>query len=145
MNKDGTGFEVFVRGVRNSVGFDWDPRNNNLWFSDNGRDMLGDDIPPDELNYAPTIGAHYGFPYCHGQGIKDPEFGTKDCSQFIAPRLDIDAHSAALGVNFYTHTSFPEKYHGGMFIAHHGSWNRKEKIGYRVQFVKVDGDKIVES
>jgi len=142
---DGTGFEVFAHGVRNSVGFDWHPETKELWFTDNGRDWLGDDRPPDELNRAPQSGLHFGFPYCHGKDIADPEFGTKRlCSDFVPPVLDLGPHVAALGMRFYTGTMFPPGYRNQIFIAEHGSWNRSKKIGYRVMRVRLEGNRVAE-
>ena len=103
---DGTGFEIFARGIRNTVGFDWHPETKELWFTDNGRDLLGDDVPPDELNHAPKPGLHFGF-YCHGKDIADPEFGAKRRQDFVASELDLGPHVAALGMRFYTGTMFP--------------------------------------
>jgi glucose/arabinose dehydrogenase len=132
--------EVVARGVRNSVGFDWEPRTHELWFTDNGRDWLGDDQPPDELNHVAKPGEHFGFPFCHGNGIKDPEHnGGRDCAQFTAPARLLGPHVAAIGMRFYTGRMFPEKFREGVFIAEHGSWNRSTPIGYRVSFVKIDG------
>ena len=103
MQPDGSGLEVFARGIRNSVGFDWHPQTKELWFTDNGRDLMGDDIPSDELNRAPRAGMHFGFPYCHGKDVSDPEFGRKHaCAEFVPPALDLPAHVAALGMRFYT-------------------------------------------
>jgi hypothetical protein len=133
MNPDGSGYEVVARGIRNSVGFDWDPSNKQLWFTDNGRDWLGDDQPPDELNHAPKDGMHFGYPYCHGNSISDPEFGDRrSCSQFRPPALELGPHVASLGMRFYTGSMFPPEYRGRIFIAEHGSWNRSKKIGYRI-------------
>jgi glucose/arabinose dehydrogenase len=133
MNPDGSGYEVVARGIRNSVGFDWDPSNKQLWFTDNGRDWLGDDQPPDELNHAPSDGLHFGYPYCHGNAILDPEFGKqRSCSSFRPPAVELGPHVAALGMRFYTGSMFPPEYHGRIFIAEHGSWNRSKKIGYRI-------------
>ena len=102
MNADGSGYEVVARGIRNSVGFDWDPSSKQLWFTDNGRDWMGDEQPPDELNHAPNDGLHFGFPYCHGKGIADPEFGKQHpCSEFRAPALELGPHVASLGMRFY--------------------------------------------
>ncbi|MFA0964817.1 sorbosone dehydrogenase family protein [Roseivirga sp. BDSF3-8] len=138
MNPDGTDMEIFVHGVRNSVGFDWNPQTNELWFTDNGRDMLGDNMPPCELNRAPEKGMHFGYPYCHGGTISDPEFGSKyDCSRFTAPAQNLGPHVAPLGMKFYRGNKFPEQYRRNIFIAEHGSWNRSEKIGYRVTMVPV--------
>lgn len=139
MNPDGSGLEVFASGVRNTVGFTWHPETNNLWFTDNGRDMMGDDVPPCELNTAPSSGMHFGYPYCHGGTIKDPEFGDKKpCSDFIKPVQNLNAHVAPLGVKFYTGSMFPEAYHNQIFIAEHGSWNRTKKSGHLVSLVKLE-------
>ena len=143
MKPDGTGAEVYAEGVRNTVGFDWHPQTKALWFTDNGRDMLGDDRPPDELNTAPKAGLHFGFPHCHGGTISDPEFGgTRPCSDFVPPARPLGPHVAALGMRFYTGTMFPPQYRGHIFVAEHGSWNRSRKIGYRVMLVRLDGDTV---
>jgi glucose/arabinose dehydrogenase len=131
--------EVVARGVRNSVGFDFDPATGDLWFTDNGRDWLGDDQPPDELNHLTKVGEHFGFPFCHGDGIRDPEHNAgRSCGEFTAPARALGPHVAAIGMRFYTGRMFPEKYRGGIFIAEHGSWNRSTPIGYRVSFVKIE-------
>ncbi|HSG39876.1 MAG TPA: sorbosone dehydrogenase family protein [Thermoanaerobaculia bacterium] len=136
--------EIFASGVRNTVGFDWHPGTGELWFTDNGRDWMGDNAPPDELNRAPKAGLHFGFPYCHGGNIPDKEFGQKKpCSQFTPPVQNLAPHSAALGMRFYQGTMFPEEYRGQVFIAEHGSWNRSEPIGYRVTLVRLQGDRAV--
>ncbi len=136
MKSDGTHLEVFARGIRNTVGFDWHPKTRELWFTDNGRDWLGDDLPPDELNRAPQPGSHFGFPYCHGKNIPDPEFGkNKPCSDFTPPALELGPHVAALGMRFYTGNMFPPEYKNQIFIAEHGSWNRSRPIGYRIMLV----------
>jgi len=141
MNADASGQEVFARGLRNSVGFDFDPRNGELWFTDNGRDMLGDDLPPDELNHAPRAGMNFGYPYCHGGTIADPEFGAKHaCREFTPPAQNLGAHVAALGMRFYTGNQFPAAYRNQIFIAEHGSWNRSKKSGYRVTLVRLDAN-----
>lgn len=135
------GFDVVIRGIRNTVGFAWDPMTEKLWFTDNGRDLLGDNIPPDELNRVDTIGAHFGYPYCHAGSIIDPQFGKgKNCADYIPPQEKLSPHAAALGMKFYTATMFPEDYQNKVFIAEHGSWNRSEKIGYRVTQVTIDED-----
>jgi glucose/arabinose dehydrogenase len=137
---DGTGQETFARGVRNTVGFDWDPATKELWFTDNGRDWLGDDLPPDELNHAPDKGLHFGFPYRHGKDIPDPEFGKKrKPMDVIPPAMELGPHVAALGMRFYTGSMFPEKYRNQIFIAEHGSWNRSTPTGYRITLVRVEG------
>jgi len=144
MQPDGSKQEVFARGVRNSVGFDWQPGSNTLWFTDNGRDMLGDDLPPDELNHAARPGQHFGYPYCHGGTLADPEFGReKPCSEFTPPAQPLGPHVAAIGMKFYTGTQFPAAYRGQAFIAEHGSWNRSSRIGYRISVVTLNGDKAV--
>ncbi len=139
MNADGSNIEDFSLGVRNTVGFDWHPSTQELWFTDNGRDHLGDDVPPCELNHAPRQGMHFGFPHCHGQSIEDPEFNQdKSCADFVAPTVDLGAHVAPLGMKFYTGNMFPESYRNQIFLAEHGSWNRSEKSGYQVSLVKLD-------
>ncbi|MGD8811236.1 MAG: PQQ-dependent sugar dehydrogenase, partial [Thioalkalispiraceae bacterium] len=103
MNLDGSNRETYARGVRNTVGFDWHPQTRALWFTDNGRDLMGDDIPPDELNHAPRQGMHFGFPYCHGKSVIDPEYGSRDaCQQYTPPARELGPHVAALGMRFYT-------------------------------------------
>lgn len=140
MNADGSGREIVAIGVRNSVGFDWQPQTGDFWFTDNGRDMLGDDLPPDELNRAPRAGQHFGYPYCHGGDLLDPEFGAgHSCAEFVAPAQKLAPHAAALGMRFYTGTMFPEAYRNQIFIAEHGSWNRSKKIGYRITLVRLQG------
>lgn len=141
MNLDGSNLEVFAHGVRNTVGFDWNPRTNVLWFTDNGRDMLGDNIPPDELNRAPHKGMCFGYPFMHGKDIRDPEFGKDvDLSKFTPPVQELGPHVASLGMRFYTGDMFPAEYKNQIFIAEHGSWNRSQKIGYRVTLVKLDSN-----
>jgi glucose/arabinose dehydrogenase len=131
--------EVVARGVRNSVGFDFDPATGDLWFTDNGRDWLGDDQPPDELNHLTKVGEHFGFPFCHGSGLRDPEHNAGHaCSEFTPPARELGPHVASIGMRFYTGRMFPDKYRGGVFIAEHGSWNRSTPIGYRVSFVKIE-------
>jgi glucose/arabinose dehydrogenase len=144
MKPDGSGVEIVAKGVRNSVGFDWNPANGQLWFTDNGRDELGDDVPPCELNHATAPGQHFGFPYCHGGTIADPEFGRKRaCAEFVPPAQGLGAHVAPLGMRFYTGQMFPAAYRNRIFIAEHGSWNRSKKVGYRVVTVTLDGDRVV--
>jgi len=143
INPDGSGRATFAQGVRNTVGFDWHPRTRELWFTDNGRDMLGDDIPPDELNHAPQAGAHFGYPFCHAGEVTDPEFGAqKPCSETRAPGQKLGPHVAALGMRFYTGSMFPAEYRDQIFIAEHGSWNRSKKIGYRLSLVRLDGSRV---
>jgi glucose/arabinose dehydrogenase len=138
MKADGGGAETFARGVRNTVGFDWHPDTKELWFTDNGRDRLGDDIPPDELNHAPKRGLHFGYPYCHGGDIPDDQFGKKRaCSEFTPPAQKLGPHVAALGMRFYTGSMFPADYRNRIFIAEHGSWNRSTPIGYRISLVEL--------
>jgi glucose/arabinose dehydrogenase len=140
MKPDGSQQEMFARGIRNSVGFDWQPATNELWFTDNGRDGMGDNVPPDELNRAPQKGMNFRFPYCHGSDVADPEFGRKHpCSEFVPPVLNLPAHVAALGMRFYTGNMFPPDYRGQIFVAEHGSWDRSTPIGYRISLVKLRG------
>jgi glucose/arabinose dehydrogenase len=139
MKPDGSGLETVAAGVRNSVGFDWNPRDRSLWFTDNGRDMLGDDVPSDELNHVERPGQHFGYPYCHQGDTPDPEFGSKrPCTEFTAPVVKLGAHVAALGMRFYNGQQFPVAYRNNIFIAEHGSWNRSSKVGYRVVRVVLD-------
>ena len=142
LNADGTGLEILARGIRSSVGFDWQPETGALFFTDNGRDYLGDDLPPDELNQWTTPGEHFGFPYCHGGDIPDPEFSSvKKCRQFTAPVWKFKAHMAPLGLRFYRGKQFPTDYKNQLFVAEHGSWNRSEPQGYRVALVKFNQGK----
>jgi len=139
MNPDGSELEMVAEGVRNSVGFDWHPQTGELWFTDNGRDSMGDNVPPDELNHAPEPGLHFGYPYCHGGTVPDPEFGEqRDCDEFTPPAQQLGPHVAALGMRFYTGDLFPEEYHNQIFIPEHGSWDRTEPIGYRITLVRLD-------
>lgn len=144
LNPDGSGMEVVQHGIRNTVGFTWHPETGDLWFTDNGRDWMGDDQPFCELNRAPEDGLHFGYPYCHQGDLPDPEFGDKrDCSEFVPPARNLGPHVAPLGIRFYTGEQFPEAYRNQAFIAEHGSWNRSEKIGYRVMMATLEGDKVV--
>lgn len=137
--RDGGPIETVARGVRNSVGFDWSPTDHALWFTDNGRDLLGDELPSDELNRVGRIGEHFGFPFCHQGDLPDPQFGRqRACSEFTPPVAPLGAHVAALGMRFYVGTQFPPAYRGNAFIAEHGSWNRSTKVGYQVVRVSVD-------
>jgi glucose/arabinose dehydrogenase len=141
MKPDGSGLEVFARGVRNTVGFTWHPDTRELWFTDNGRDMLGDDSPNDELNVAAKPGLHFGYPYCHEGTILDPQFGkAKNCADYVAPVAKLGPHVAALGLKFYTGKMFPAEYQKQLFIVNHGSWNRSQQVdhtGYRIMLAKV--------
>lgn len=141
MRLDGTGLEIYARGVRNSVGFTWHPETGNLWFTDNGRDWMGDDIPPCELNEATEQGQHFGYPYCHGDDIPDPQFGAeRSCDEFVKPVQNLGPHTAPLGLKFYTGDMFPAEYKNAILIAEHGSWNRSIPIGYRVSMVRLDAE-----
>jgi len=141
MNADGSDMEVYATGIRNSVGLAFNPENDELWFTDNGRDLLGDDIPADELNHAPKQGMHFGFPYCHQGDLLDEEFGKgKNCSDYVAPATKLDPHGAALGLTFYTGEMFPEDYKHRIFVTQHGSWNRSEKSGYQIRVLEVTAD-----
>ncbi|MBT0652231.1 PQQ-dependent sugar dehydrogenase [Geomobilimonas luticola] len=144
MKPDGSGLEVFASGVRNTVGFDWHPVTGELWFTDNGRDWLGDDQPPDELNRAPVKGLHFGFPYRYGRNIPDPDYGRKrPTGNFVPPEQELGPHVASLGMRFYTGSMFPPPYRNRIFIAEHGSWNRSDPLGYRVTMVRLEGNRPV--
>ncbi len=146
MDPDGSNREIYAKGVRNTVGFTWHPESGDLWFTDNGRDMLGDDIPPCELNHVTEAGQHFGYPFCHGGVVKDPEFGDeRPCSDFVAPAVQFGAHTAPLAVKFYTGTMFPKEYQGKAFVAQHGSWNRSKKVGYRIMMVDVENGEATNS
>jgi glucose/arabinose dehydrogenase len=142
LQTNGKNPEIFAHGVRNTVGFDWHPVTKELWFTDNGRDWMGDDRPPDELNHAPIKGMHFGYPYCHGSDVKDPKFGLdRSCGEFAKPAIELGPHVAALGMRFYTGEMFPSSYQNRIFIAEHGSWNRTVPVGYRVTTVTLEGNK----
>ncbi len=142
MKPDGGALEGFAHGVRQTVGFDWHPDTKELWFTDNGRDWLGDDEPPGELNHAPQSGLHFGFPYCHAGRIPDPDFGRqRKCDEFTSPAQELGPHVAPLGMRFYTGTMFPKPYRNQIFIAEHGSWNRTDPIGYRLILVRLKENK----
>jgi glucose/arabinose dehydrogenase len=144
MDPDGGNLEIFAQGVRNTVGFDWHPQTAKLWFTDNGRDYLGDDLPPDELNHALRKGQHFGFPYYHGKSITDPKFGKlAPTDAYTPPVQELGPHVASLGMRFYTGRQFPEKYRGQILIAEHGSWNRSQPIGYRITLVTLAGSRSV--
>lgn len=140
MNLDGSGVEDVALGVRNTVGFDFDPKNGELWYTNNGRDWLSEDLPNDSLNHVTKKGQHFGFPYCHQGNFADPEFGWgKDCKQFVQPALLTGAHAGTLGMRFYTGRQFPKKYQGAIFIARHGPWNRTQKYAADVVVAWPDG------
>lgn len=144
MKADGSDWRDVALGVRNSVGFDWQPGTGQLWFTENGRDMMGDDLPSDELDRVTRAGEHFGFPYCHQGDTLDPEFGKgKSCKDYTPPVLNLGAHVAALGMRFYAGTMFPPRYQGAAIIAEHGSWNRTKKSGYRVVAVRLDGARVL--
>lgn len=139
IDPDGKNAEIFARGVRNSVGFDWNPLDNTLYFTENGRDWMGDDIPPCELNHAPSANMNFGYPYCHGGLYLDPDIKTKkSCDDFTKPLQNLGPHVAPLGMTFYTGNQFPDEFKNAILIAEHGSWNRNEPIGYRISMVKLD-------
>ncbi len=144
MNPDGSNWELFARGVRNTVGFTWHPVTKEMWFTDNGRDELGDNMPSCELNVAPKAGMHFGFPYCHAGVLPDPQFGKgKSCDAYTAPVAQLGPHVAPLGLAFYTGTQFPAQYRNQLLVAEHGSWNRANKIGYQVRLITLYGNKLV--
>ncbi len=146
MNPDGSNFEVFAKGIRNSVGFAFHSITKELWFTDNNRDEMGDNMPSCELNYAPKAGMHFGFPYCHSGVLPDPEFGKlRSCDEFTPPAVNLGPHVAPLGLKFYTGKKFPEQYRNQLFIAEHGSWNRTQKIGYKVSLATIVNNKVVST
>ncbi len=143
ISPDGKKRELVASGVRNTVGFDWSPSDKSLWFTDNGRDWMGDDLPPCELNRVAKNGKNYGFPYCHGTGVLDPEFGKgKNCKDYVPPKHEFPAHSAPLGMKFITKNPALK---GSILVAEHGSWNRSTPIGYQVTKIQINGDKAVKA
>lgn len=141
---DGTGLETVAEGIRNTVGFDWHPTSGDLWFTDNNRDNLGDDLPPGELNHVSATGQHFGYPWCHGTSIVESSLSeTRGCAGYRPPALELQAHVAALGMKFYRGTMFPERYRGAVIVAEHGSWNRSRKVGYRVMIGTLEGSQVV--
>ena len=141
INADGSNMEIVQKGIRNTVGFTWHPDSKDLWFTDNGRDWMGDDLPACELNRASRDSLHFGYPYCHQGDLSDPEFGNKrPCSEFIQPVQKMGPHTAPLGIEFYTGNMFPGNYKKQAFIAEHGSWNRSKKSGYQISLVTLDTD-----
>lgn len=146
INPDGSQFEIFAKGIRNTVGFDWHPDTKELWFTENGRDEMGDDIPPEEVNYAPKAGLHFGFPYFYGKSLEDKSYKPTISMNNTQPAaIEMQAHTAPLGMRFYIGTAFPKDYHHQIFLAHHGSWNRSKPIGYKVSMVKLDGNRAVSN
>jgi glucose/arabinose dehydrogenase len=146
INLDGSGAEVIARGVRNTVGFDWNPETKQLYFTDNGRDWMSEDVPEDELNRITKVGEHFGAPYCLQGNIVDPEFGWgKSCSDYTAPVGLLGPHSASLGMRFYTGNMFPKAYKNAIIIARRGSWNRSRKVGGDVVVVKLNKDGTMKS
>jgi glucose/arabinose dehydrogenase len=146
INLDGSGMEVVARGIRNTVGFDWNPATKELYFTDNGRDWLSEDLPNDELNRITKAGQHFGYPYCHQGNIPDNEYGWgRQCSEFTPPVALLGPHAAALGMRFYTGTMFPADYRGAIIVARHGSWNKTNKIGGDIIVVKLNRDGSVKS
>jgi len=146
INLDGSGAEVIAYGIRNTVGFDWNPRNHELYFTDNGRDWLSEDWPNDKLNRITKIGEDFGEPYCHQGNIPDIDFGWgHKCSDFVPPVALMGPHAAALGMKFYTGHMFPAEYHDQIFVARHGSWNRTNKFGGDIALVRLNRDGSVKS
>ncbi len=145
MELDGSGAEPILTGMRNTVGFDWNPETEDLWFTDNQRDWLSEDIPEDELNVLTEEGQDFGFPYCHNGTFTDPEFGWgHECSEFTDPVALLGPHTAPLGMRFYQGDMFPEEYRGEIFIAKHGPWNRTQKEGAEVAVAYLDGETGIE-
>ncbi|WEF33618.1 c-type cytochrome [Pseudoduganella chitinolytica] len=144
MNPDGSGWEAYAGGIRNTVGFAFHPVTKELWFTDNGPDEMGDNTPSCELNVAPKKGLHFGFPYCHGGVFPDPKYGkANSCAAYVPPVAKLGPHVAPLGLAFYTGTQFPAQYRNQVFVAEHGSWNRTQKIGYKVVLVTLHGNQEV--
>jgi len=144
LKTDGSDMEILARGIRNTVGFDWHPITKTLYFTENGRDWLGDDIPPDELNKWTKKGQHFGYPYCHGGELLDPEYGQgKQCKDYTSPEWKFKAHMAPLGIHFYRGQQFPKSYHLQLLVAQHGSWNRSTPHGYRIAMLKLKWGKVV--
>ena len=142
MKPDGSQLEIYAHGIRNTVGFDWHPATGDLWFTNNGRDWMGDDLPPDTLHHAPVEGLNFGFPYCHAGDVPDPDFGNyRNCSEFSPPAIKLGSHVAPLGMKFYTGKQFPAQYDNQIFIAEHGSWNRSIPVGYRITLVNLAKNK----
>lgn len=139
MEPDGSGLEIYARGIRNTVGFDFHPTTGELWFTENGHDTMGDEVPPDELNWAPAPGLHFGFPYCHGH-VEDPNIKGHTCAELTPPAMELEPHAAALGMRFYDGAMFPPGYRGRVFIAEHGSARRSQLVGYRLTTVRFDGN-----
>lgn len=140
-NPDGSGVKIFARGLRNAVGLTFRPETGELWVTDNGRDWLGDNLPPEEINTVKE-GSHYGWPYCYGDRVPDPEYDRDEfCKNTIPPVFKMQAHSAPLGLAFYTGELFPEEYRGDLFVAFHGSWNRSVPTGYKVVRIKIEDGK----
>jgi glucose/arabinose dehydrogenase len=146
INLDGSGAEVIALGIRNTVGFDWNPKTKELYFTDNGRDWMSEDLPNDELNRITKVGQDFGEPYCHQGNIPDPDFGWgHDCKDFVPPIALLGPHAAALGMRFYTGKMFPAEYREQIFVARHGSWNRTKKFGGDIAIVKLNKDGSVKS
>lgn len=143
---DGKNMEVVAKGVRNTVGFDWHPVSKQLYFGDNARDWASEDLPEDELNRVTKVGQHFGAPFCYQGDFLDPEFGWgRACSEFEKPIAKMGAHTAVLGMRFYTGNQFPNDYKNGIFMARHGSWNRSIKLGGDIVHVKLKADGSVQS
>ncbi|QUS42330.1 sorbosone dehydrogenase family protein [Tardiphaga alba] len=146
MNLDGSGAEVVLRGMRNTVGFDWNPETKQMYFTDNGRDWMSETVPEDELNRVTKVGENFGAPFCHQGNILDPELGWgKSCADYTAPVGLLGAHTAALGMRFYNGKMFPAAYKNAIFIARHGSWNKSQKLGGDVVVAKLNKDGTVKS
>ena len=137
--------EIFADGVRNSVGFDWHPETDEMHFTDNGRDWMGDDIPPCELNRVSANGDHFGFPFVHGKSIDDDAYKRPEDFEYNKPVWEFQAHTAPLGIKFYSGDSFPKYFKNGAFVAQHGSWNRSKKVGYKVLFMKFEDGEVISS
>jgi len=141
-NPDGSGEKVYADGLRNAVGITFRPGTDELWATNNGRDFLGDDLPPETV-YLVQDGKHYGWPYCHSGRIVDPDLGSPNsCQDIEAPLVEMQAHSAPLGLEFYSGAAFPAEFQGDLFVALHGSWNRSQPVGYKIVRIPIEGDTI---
>jgi glucose/arabinose dehydrogenase len=140
-NPDGSGMEVIARGIRNTQGFDWNPKTGELWFTDHGRDWMGDNGPQDELNRISKPGLFFGYPYCHAEGVPDQDIKKANpCDGVTKPVALMGPHAAVMGVQFYTGKMFPAEYRDTLFVVRKGSWNRSKPFGFDVVNVRASAD-----
>lgn len=143
INVDTGASEQIAAGVRDASGFDWSPIDKKLWFADQGRDWMGDNLPPDEINRIDVIGSHYGFPYLHASSVVEPAYEKPKNLKITLPMYELPAHVAPTGLAFYRGSQFPDIYHNQLFVAENGSWNRSSKVGYQVVMLKIEDQKVV--